>query len=318
MTWRELYERAAASAVPASGHYHDNVRVEGPDGPVIVRIPIRDAETMDLRLWPEEEVLRSIAPHVPEAPRLLFASGEFQVHSFVPGDLLDDLAPFGTSVPAHVPGDVARLFGTLARIPQDKLPTVPPGWPTDGDTSGFALRLSGWTRHLYESFREQHSALFARLGIPDDPLAALDERLLGLTPRPFGCLHADMHRANLIVRQGESAFLDWELALWGDPVYELAVHLRRTGYPPRDRAAMLERWLAEMPRTHTEGWEDDLRVHLVHEHIKAAMVMTVRALGVPRAPFERLTASVNAAREFWGVPGPLFPGEVRRLLTSGG
>ncbi|MFD0850890.1 phosphotransferase [Actinomadura adrarensis] len=35
--------------------------------------------------------------------------------------------------------------------------------------------------------------------------------------RPFACVHADVHRKNMIVNDGVTAFLDWEPALWGDP-----------------------------------------------------------------------------------------------------
>ncbi len=64
MNWRGLYERARAHGDSAAGYYNDNIRVDTPDGPVIVRIPIHGADMMDLRLWREDRVLAAIARHV--------------------------------------------------------------------------------------------------------------------------------------------------------------------------------------------------------------------------------------------------------------
>ncbi|MGH3873640.1 MAG: ATP-binding protein [Pseudonocardiaceae bacterium] len=66
--WQEMYATAAAHLEAAAGYYNNNVRVDTPTGPVNVRIPIRDADVMDLRLWPEEEILPAIAGYVRHAP----------------------------------------------------------------------------------------------------------------------------------------------------------------------------------------------------------------------------------------------------------
>ncbi|TCO54812.1 hypothetical protein [Actinocrispum wychmicini] len=50
-----------AGAEAAAGFYNHNIRLETPGGPVIVRIPIPGADTMDLRIWPESDVLTGIA-----------------------------------------------------------------------------------------------------------------------------------------------------------------------------------------------------------------------------------------------------------------
>ena len=42
----------------------------------------------------------------------------------------------------------------------------------------------------------------------------------------------------MILARGRTYFLDWELALWGDPVYDLAVHLHKMGYSPQEYAAV--------------------------------------------------------------------------------
>ncbi|MFC4053899.1 phosphotransferase family protein [Actinomadura syzygii] len=309
MNWQDLYERARAHSETAAGYYNDNVRVETPDGPVNVRIPIHGADMMDLRPWREDRVLTAIAPHVRHAPRLLHASADppFQVHEFIVGDVLNDVAPRGVRVPAHVLDDVVRLFTQLTNVPE--VPDAPADWPVDGDTTAFAGLLSALTHRVYDTYREQYADLFAALAIPTEPLVPVDDLWQSLTPRPFGCVHADVHRRNMIVSSGQTEFLDWELALWGDPVYDLAVHFHKMGYLPDEGDAVTERWLAAMPSEHTAGWEHDVEAYLTHERIKSAIVDAVRysqlfAQGGPYPYPEHqlvasMTAKVNAARRYW-------------------
>ncbi|NVI90104.1 phosphotransferase, partial [Actinomadura sp. BRA 177] len=160
MNWRGLYERARAHGDSAAGYYNDNIRVDTPDGPVIVRIPIHGADMMDLRLWREDRVLAAIAPHVRAAPRLLHTSDDpqFQIHEFIAGDVLNDVAPRGVPVPPHALDDVVRLFTQLTNVP--RLPDTPAHWPADTDTTAFARLLSTLTQRVYDTFSTDYAALF--------------------------------------------------------------------------------------------------------------------------------------------------------------
>ncbi|TDC74585.1 aminoglycoside phosphotransferase family protein, partial [Actinomadura sp. 7K507] len=276
MNWRDVYDRALAQGGASAGYYNDNIRVDTPDGPVIVRIPIHGADMMDLRPWREDRVLSAVAPHVRDAPRLLHTSADppFQVHEFIAGDVLNDVAPRGVPVPPHVLDDVVRLFTQLTSVP--RLPDVPASWPADQDTTAVAGLLSDLTHRVYDTFRDEYADLFTALAIPADPLAPVDALWRGLTPRPFTCVHADVHRRNMIVGDGTTTFLDWELALWGDPVYDLAVHIHKMGYLPDEQATLATRWQTAMPSDHITGWQKDLDAYLTHERIKSAIVDSVR------------------------------------------
>ena len=274
----DLHRQAAARADSASGFYNCNVRLVTPAGPVIVRMPIPGTDVMDLAIWPESSVLRAIRDTGTHAPRLLCAhdSPPYQVLECIDGELLDASAPRGAPVPGHVIGDVAEVFGQLCGIPREAIPPLPADWPADGETADFARRLSAVTADVYARFRPEFGELFAGLGIPANPLAAVLARWATLKPRPFRLLHTDIHRKNMILSRGRTYVLDWELALWGDPVYDLAVHLHKMGYSPAEYAAAQTAWLAAVPRDASEGWEPDLRTYLAHERIKSAIVDTVR------------------------------------------
>jgi aminoglycoside phosphotransferase (APT) family kinase protein/tetratricopeptide (TPR) repeat protein len=279
-TWKPdgLYREAAAQANSASGYYNHNIKLTTPAGPVIVRIPIPESDTMDLAIWPEASVLRTIRDEVTHGPRLLYASDDprFQILEFIDGEQLDAFAPRGVPVPSHVIGDVGEAFSQLGAIPRERIPPLPADWPADGKSAEFARRLSAITEGVCERFLPEFGELFTALGIPADPLALVLARWRTLHARPFRLLHTDLHRKNMILSRGRTYFLDWELALWGDPVYDLAVHLHKMGYSPSEYEAAQAAWLASAPREASESWEPDLDTYLTHERVKSAIVDTVR------------------------------------------
>jgi len=323
-----LHAAAVRSPEAAAGFYNRNVRV----GNLLVRAPIAGADGMDLKIWPEHQVLAAVAPHLaPEheeavVPRLLFTSAEpaFQIHEFVDGVVLDELAPRGVRVPAHVPGDVAALLRRLADVPFRELPPVPYDWPADGDVPSFAQRLSNVTGQVYATFRDEYATEFRRLGIPSSPLAPV--RWDALTHRPFCLVHSDIHRKNMIVTGGRTVFLDWELALWGDPVYDLAVHLHKMTYFDDERDELLRRWTQLMPAELIRGWQADLEAYLAHERIKSAIVDTVRYTQLVRSGTQtpeqehhliaKLTHKLNAAGVYWGWTRPVEHRYVEHVLCT--
>ncbi|MGH3885785.1 MAG: aminoglycoside phosphotransferase family protein [Pseudonocardiaceae bacterium] len=313
MVWQDLYATAAAHREAAAGYYNNNVHVDTPTGPVNVRIPIHGADIMDLRLWREEEILPAVAPYIQHAPRLLHTSDEprYQVHEFIDGPVLNTIAPRGVRVPTHVPADVVQLLTELTTIPGEKLPAIPADWPHGDDTITFAWRLSGLTKRVYATYRDQYALQYQVFGFPVDPLVPIEAAWPSLTRRPLVCVHSDIHRKNMIIKDRASYFLDWELALWGDPVYDLAVHFHKMGYNPAERDQVLHLWQAALRPEYTAGWEHDLDVYLAHEQIKSAIVDTVRYSQAFIDPtyspepehvlVDKLTVKLNNAYQRWGI-----------------
>ncbi|TCJ34159.1 phosphotransferase [Parafrankia sp. BMG5.11] len=274
----DYYRQAAGRPDAEAGFYNHNVRMTTPTGDVIVRIPIAGSDMMDLKIWPESHVLRAIRGTVTHAPRLLFANAqsEYQILECLPGRVLDDTAPRGTAVPAHVIGDVVEMFTQLGHLPPGAAPAPPADWPADGDTAGFARRLSAITADVHSRFLPEFGDVYSAFGIPADALVEIENRWQTLRPRPFRLLHTDVHRKNIMISEGRSSFLDWELALWGDPVYDLAVHIHKMAYQPDEHDTLLDEWSSVVTGPHSEGWQPDLDTYLSHERVKSAIVDTVR------------------------------------------
>ncbi|MCM3920848.1 aminoglycoside phosphotransferase family protein [Frankia sp. AiPs1] len=325
----ELYRVALARTDRSAGFYNHNVRVETPDGPVVVRIPIPGADTMDLTIWPEAAVVQAINPVVGRVPRLLRANADpaYQVVEFITGDVLDAVTPRGKRVPDHVIRDVGELFRQLGQVPLEQLPTLPAGWPTDGGTATFAHQLSAITIDVHTRFRDEFGHLFDSLGFPADPFEIILERWQTLSPRPFRLLHTDIHRKNMIIDTEVTYFLDWELALWGDPVYDLAVHLHKMAYQPDEEDAARAAWRAAVPADAALAWTADLATYLAHERVKSAIVDTVRytklitahteSPSAEAALLDKLTTKLTAAHTVWQTGHtPDRPGVERRVRAT--
>ncbi|MER6914648.1 aminoglycoside phosphotransferase family protein [Streptomyces sp. NPDC000594] len=325
MNWLALYERALRSDESAAGYYNRNVGLPTDEGKVNVRIPLEAADTMDVRLWREEDVLACTGPYVDQAPGLRHASPDprFQVQHFVEGRVLNDFSPRGSAVPAHVIGDVVTLMDQLVRIPREKVPALPADWPESGDGAGFGRRLAALTQSVHDLYRDTYATVFDAFGIPAEPLAVVEPRWSTLASRPFTLLHSDLHRKNMIVSAGSTWFLDWELALWGDPLYEIAVHFHKMDYPDEQYAETLRQWRERLPSACTAGPAADLDLYLAHERIKSAIVDTVRyskqLAGADAAERDfltgRLARKLNLARAVWGSPPEMTRARVARALA---
>lgn len=323
-----LYEEARAREGAQSGHYNRNVRVETDSGPVVVRMRSGAADAMDLTLWPEADVLAAIAPHVPSAPYLVHAGTDpdFQIHEFIEGRVVDDVHPAGKPLPEPVPAAVETLFTDLLRVPAHALPPLPGHWPRDGDTTAFAERLLDLVRTIRRRGDASITGLYDALGVPKDPCAALHDRAAALSTRPFRLLHADIHRKNMILTpQNQVVFLDWELALWGDPVYDLADHLHKMSYIPSERRGVLSAWQRAAPPECRARRQDDLAYYLAYEAVKSAVVDTVRwgrRIAMAKDNRSRATLShelatkLAAAHPHWlaECPSPPTPTDVQAAV----
>ena len=116
------------------------------------------------------------------------------------------------------------------------------------------------------------------LGVPLGALGAFARRVPQLTDRPRTLLHADLHRKNLVVdRAGDLWFIDWELALLGDPLYDLATHLHLMSYQPDQEQDIIDRWTRAVGPARSAGLEPDLPHYLAYKRVQSLCTDVLRA-----------------------------------------
>jgi hypothetical protein len=295
-----------------SGHHHVNHVVEigghlarllgvEPGQLGKYRVPIPAVEVV-ARAWTcESLVLESVREVIPEVPRCIRHFQGTALHSYVPGTVFSQVHRVGEPLCRTTLRTLADFFGRMASLAADRLPQLPADWPADKDTNDFIRHLVGFTdRRVHQANRARFGSLFVALGLREDAMERFMSQIPPLQPRPFSLLHTDLHRDNIVVRPDGSLFvLDWELAMYGDPLHDLATHLVRMGYSDREQTEMTALWVDAMDRRGLsalrDGIDEDLGIYLAYEHAQSAFTNVMRpALSLGPDPLDaELTAAAQ-------------------------
>ncbi|MER5216154.1 aminoglycoside phosphotransferase family protein [Streptomyces sp. NPDC002838] len=341
--YREFVGLAQRHGQASSGHHNLNYvvrltepmswRLGRPAGTsVTVRIRRTDALPVVIRTWQNEaEILDAIKGILPHAPQCLVKRDHFAIHSYVEGVPLSAVCGNGKPVDTLLIRALADLLAQMTQVRRGALPPLPSVWPSnDTDSQGFLRTLVHLAdRQIRRPNRAVFGGLFAALGIAEDALLRLAERVPVMARRPYSLLHADLHRDNLIVSYaGEPPLIcvDWELATYGDPLHDLATHLVRMRYPSHQRAEVVDAWAQAMESRRpaaVAGLTKDLRHYLAFERAQSVYPDVMRAAQSLEESFtqkslDEATAEVRRALEaaaeplrLRNVPGE---GEIERAL----
>ncbi|MET7682681.1 aminoglycoside phosphotransferase family protein [Streptomyces sp. NPDC005423] len=340
----EAFRRSAERQGRASGgHHHQNhvlpltpglARLLGrpPGEPVTVRVRRPDALPVVIRTWQDEaRVLDGVRDVLPHAPRCLYEGNGFALHSHVEGVPLSSVCGDDGPVDAPLLKALAGVLAGLAQVRRGALPPLPSHWPGNHtDSKGFLrtlVRLAD--RQIRQPNQPEFGGLFAALGIPEDALARLAERVPVMARRPYSLLHTDLHRDNVIMPHGgvpPLVCVDWELAGYGDPLHDLATHLVRMRYPENQWAEVVDAWAEAMLRVRpaaVNGLAKDLRHYVAFERAQSVYPDVMRAArslqdGSGQKGLDEATESVRRALaaaqdplRLRCVPGPA---EIERIL----
>ncbi|MFE9597032.1 phosphotransferase family protein [Streptomyces hokutonensis] len=331
----EARRRSPQDGETVSGHHNSNVIMPVgrplalllgmPSGEVLAkfRTPLPAIEVVP-RLWRHEsQVLRVVGERLSEVPKCLADFGDWSLHSYLTGRALADVVREGERIGRRRLSVLADFFARLADIPESVLPPVPADWPGSGDSHGFLGRLAQFTeQRVHQSNRPRFGSLFDAVGIPSDAVDRYRDSVQTLAARPFALLHTDVHRSNVLVtpgRDGENlVVIDWELALYGDPLHDLATHLVRMEYDSKERGVMIGMWASAMRRTGhadmTVELKRDLRTYLGFEYVQSLYPDVMRAaLELPDEPARRhvVRAAERVCRALRRASGPLGLGPDR-------
>ncbi|WP_181789054.1 phosphotransferase family protein [Streptomyces phytophilus] len=268
--------------VPLDEAFAAIVRAE-PGASGKIRTPMKTVEVLPRTWRSEADVLAAVQPHLPAVPTCLLTRGGHALHTFTEGTPLSAHHPADEPVGEPTLRRLAEVMRRIAEVPADELPPLPPEWPVGDDTPAFLRTLVDFAEtRVYLTYHDDFGTLFEALGITGAAARRFGRRADDLTRRPFRLLHTDLHRDNVLRLPGEAGDLfvvDWEIALYGDPLHELATHLVRMGYGPREAERMKELWCEEMAghglADATRGFED-LEVYLDFERAQSLYPDTMR------------------------------------------
>ncbi|MER6630811.1 phosphotransferase [Streptomyces sp. NPDC000987] len=323
---------------PLRGYHHETYVFPLPtaDGSTIrwkCREPRSSLLWFDRRCFvSEEQLLKALAGRITHIPEILEA-GDAGLQRFIEGETLGSLYGSGKAIPGVILQQIVVLFRQLAGVAPDSLAVgrrcAEEDRPDDGDTNGFLERLVLFTeKRVYERNLPMFADLFGELGINARSFPHLRDCLSGLKRRPFCLLHADLHRENFIIDSRRRLWtIDWELAMVGDPLYDLATHLHLMRYPYWQRGQMVKRWCAAVEGIRpggSNGLDHDLPRLIAYKRAQSVFTDVIReamSLGAVSEGDDRLDrAGRNLQKILIAAAGSLrldsvpAPGEIAMAL----
>lgn len=308
----------AEGATPAgrvfkgTGHLNSVVRVPDVGFPVVVRRKVANVCRRERGFLSEHAVLRAIelSRVGVAAPKLLalgtsYQGEQFAIHTYE--GPRDGEHPPDHPVHGLLPHEADRLVDQLHALTRVGYEGLDPA-AGEGDFYGW---LSEQLVLLVEELPKESQQLARLFGLPDG--ARLRQILARHTVsrREPALLHGDLNPWNLVRRTDQVALtiIDWEMAVVGDPLYDLVRHMHLTPTRPEIRDRMFQRWQKLLAPAHTVDWLKDWRVYRWIEIVRSAYVdldrlVTGASLDAPnvRRAVDSYAMTLAAATASLGLP----------------
>jgi aminoglycoside phosphotransferase (APT) family kinase protein len=296
-----------------TAHLNSVVLVPGNFCPVVVRRKVPNVSRREPRYLSEHVVLRAIQASGARvaAPRVLalgesYPSDPFAIHTYV-GTHIDE--PPSHPVNGLRPHEADALVDQLCELTGVEVAPVDPS----AEGVDFYEWLAEQLVNLVRNLPKKSLQLARTLGLPDERRLREILSRHRLSRRAPVLLHGDLNPWNLVRRPDDLALtiIDWEMALIGDPLYDLVRHMHLTPTRPEIRERMFQRWERQLAAEYTKDWDRDWKVYRGIEMIRSAYIdldrlATGASLDAPnvRRAVDSYAETLASATASLGLPVP--------------
>ncbi|WP_225859590.1 aminoglycoside phosphotransferase family protein [Streptomyces albicerus] len=268
-------EASAKRVFRGTAHLNTVVKVPGFEPQVVVRRMAGEVLRRERGFLSEHAVLKVIEEskagvRAPRALALGYDSQDchFTIHTYE-GPTAPDQPP-NHPVQGLTPNEADQLVEQLAELACIDHSLLD---PAEGQADFYGW-LSNELVRLVNDLPEASRREACKRGLPGGKRLS---EILGrhrVTPRDPVLLHGDLNPWNLVRdgRRGGLTIIDWEMAMIGDPLYDLVRHLHLTPTLPEIRQRMFRGWSETLPERCTKGWEQDWQVYRWIEQVRSAYI----------------------------------------------
>ena len=190
-------------------------------------------------------------------PRLLEIGEDFLIQEFIDGELLGDIYKGKTlefqDIDRRIIDQIVDNIVGLAKVDAGPLEQRMP-WKNNQE---FFLTQLNNTQKIFKKYYGQLGTIYNKLNIKENILDGFYNRATKIdNARPMVLIHGDRHKENMILKNGQVYFIDWELAHCGDLAYDIAFHLHQMDYSRQDEKYFLESIRQKLPPQQMSSMND--------------------------------------------------------------
>jgi predicted Ser/Thr protein kinase len=258
-----------------TGYYNDNYIFSENNVYYVLRIPKIDAPIYDLKLHNEVDILNSVKHLNFSIPKVISSGIDYFVESFINGNnlslLFGDMGFIDEWILEKLNFFFIQLHGSKIQIY--------PNLPWKNSSKDFYFHLVNYIKELYCNFWFENEPLYLSLGIKQKYIDHIFETYSIKNEREIVLCHCDIHRKNVLVHQNRVSVIDWELALFADPIYDLSIFLHKMRLLPRQEQKFIKKYHNIYNHNLTfEQFKSEIEAYRALEEIKTVMVDAKRIL----------------------------------------
>ncbi len=219
-----------------NGYYNHNYVITIERKKYLLRIPIKDATIMDIRLIPEKVILDLIEANGINGPRVIFEyhteKMDCYLHNYIQGNTIEELYPEMSPMPDWVVARIAHHMSEYHSIQIENFEDVRQLIPWKYESKDFYNYIYDFNRRLIEKYWSPYQEIYEAFHFPKTVDKAIIRRVDKIKDSPFCLCHADIHRKNVLIQseKQEANIIDWELSLIGTLYYDISIHFHKMRY----------------------------------------------------------------------------------------
>lgn len=183
------------------------------------------------RSIPESEVLEMLSKYGMNVPKVLELYDDYFVEEYIDGTLLDDIYTDYSNIDKIVIDDIINNIVGLIRIDFQSLSKYSK-W--DNVRGFFEYQILN-TEEIWNEYNTSYDVFYNLLGINKSTIFKLKQLSKKINfNRPLCLIHGDRHKNNMIKKDNQVYYIDWELSCVGDLAYDIAFHIHQMKYSEAD------------------------------------------------------------------------------------